>query len=203
MHSQESFEHEEHRRLHQQLHALADRQSAAAAPVRPPVAAVLRQGRRRRRARVGAAVAGVAACAIATGLLTQSLGGAAPGGAHGDTVAAAPTSSGPTALTKRLVDPAGAPAQPSSPAVGRAYPYNWVLVCGDTGALVFAGKSWKSDPAVPVPGGLPGPGGPGSGPPVLPGYVTVTGGSTARFDAPGYLARPIVLRLVAKPQLCA
>ncbi|MFD4903937.1 hypothetical protein [Kitasatospora purpeofusca] len=210
------FEGREQDELRSGLRGLADQQ----VPVPAPVREVVERGRRRRRVRVAGAVTAVVACAVVAGVLsgTQS----APDERRPAPAAAEPTASAtsaePTvsaaasesasapalaaAPVRREVDPAGPPAQPGSPVLGQAYPFDWGVHCGAR-YLWFSGRIWQAQGEVSLPPGLPGVHGPNSAPLVVPGYVTVTGADTARFEAPGYLREPAALRAVADAPLCA
>ncbi|MEZ0091239.1 hypothetical protein [Streptacidiphilus sp. EB129] len=202
--------------LHQQellrsgLRALADRQEQ----VSVPIGAVLAEGRRQRRIRVFGLAAAVAACTLAAGLLTHPLSTpsarTAPAvaatastrpSAAATTPRAAATTPAAAALAKRQLDPAGPPAPPAAVRQGQAYAFDWNLQCG-TPFLVFAGRTWDLVAPLHLPAGLHGRHGVRSGPPELPGYVTVTGPGSARFDAPGYLAQPVLLRAAPAARSC-
>ncbi|WP_406283539.1 hypothetical protein [Embleya sp. NBC_00896] len=191
-------------RLRAGMRDLVDGERIGAAPV----AEVIRRSRARRRA-VGA-VAGVLACsavAVAVALSVSVSAGGSGGGTTGP--AAAPTTIEATtatpsapALARRTVTPGTSPVDPGRAAVpGQAYPVDWGAHCG-LGYLPFAGRMWRADTLVETPAGLPGPQGPNSGPPILPGYATPTSPDHLRFDAPGYLDRPITLTPIENPPLC-
>lgn len=187
-----------------------------------PVADVIRRGRSRRRTK--GVVVGLVCAAAASIVWVGASGFGAdrgssstnPGSGVGTSAApstsssaaapstapsGAPTSAGP-ALTPRTVTPGVTPTDPGPLAEpGRAYPHDWYAHCG-LGHLRFAGRVWQADTAVERPPNLPGPQGPGSGPQLLPGYVTLTDAGHARFDGPGFLSRPITLTAVASAPTC-
>ncbi|MFF8773276.1 hypothetical protein [Kitasatospora sp. NPDC015120] len=103
---------------------------------------------------------------------------------------------------RREVSPGTTPADPGAgAAVGVAYALDWNTRC-ETGHLRFAGHSWRTGRPPVLPPGLPGAWGPGSAPPVLPGWATLTAAGRLRFDAPGYLDGPVLLEPAAEPGIC-
>ncbi|MFF2352317.1 hypothetical protein ACFVVL_21345 [Kitasatospora sp. NPDC058115] len=103
---------------------------------------------------------------------------------------------------RREVSPGTTPADPGEgAAVGVAYALDWNTRC-ETGHLRFAGHSWRTGRPPVLPPGLPGAWGPGSAPPVLPGWATLTAADRLRFDAPGYLDGPVLLEPAAEPGIC-
>ncbi|MFF7458307.1 hypothetical protein [Kitasatospora sp. NPDC008115] len=103
---------------------------------------------------------------------------------------------------RREVRPGLTPADPGpAAAVGVPYAFDWNTHC-ETTHLRFAGHSWWTDRPPVLPPGLPGVWGPGSAPRVLPGWATLTADGRLRFDAPGYLAGPVLLEPAAEPGIC-
>ncbi|MHA6760334.1 hypothetical protein [Streptacidiphilus sp. PAMC 29251] len=200
MDDQEWNESRLHRQLRRELHQLADRQAQDAPPPPPPVQDVLQQGRLHRRARVGAAVAGVAACAVAAGLLPQSLAGIADPRPSG--VAAAPASASATPLSARRLDRLHPPRPPAALVTGTSYPVDWQLSCGPRYSLTVNGTSWREQGHPDWPNGYDRATHIQTSIVVMPGYLTVTGPDTARFEAPGYLRAPVLLRRTAPSAAC-
>ncbi|WP_328304560.1 hypothetical protein OG389_36170 (plasmid) [Streptomyces sp. NBC_00435] len=195
-------EEQEQAALRAGMRELADGEQAGPAPVE----AVIREGRTRRR-RTAAAVGGVLLCAVAAALvpLGPTAGGDRPAAPAAPAVgASAPATPPAPPPPRRTVTPGEpSPADPGADAVtGRAYPVDWPVHCG-LGRLAFAGRTWLAGTVVGIPAGLPGPRGPGSGPPLLPGYATLTGPDRLRFEAPGYLDGPVELTPVADAPGCA
>ncbi|MEV6972595.1 hypothetical protein [Kitasatospora sp. NPDC093806] len=169
-------------------------------------------------------VVGVAGAALAVVLATSGDGGGAgrsvvvtvtrtPATAPGPATATAPSlavaadGDGDVVLSvagppRREVTPGVTPADPGPAAVvGRPYPVDWSAHC-DLAHLRFAGRTWKAPWPPALPSGLPGPRGAGSGPPVLPGYATLTAPDRLRFEAPGYLPGPVLLEPTAEERIC-
>ncbi|MER6361270.1 hypothetical protein [Kitasatospora sp. NPDC001527] len=153
-----------------------------------------------------ARVAVVASAGTALAVVLVTSGG---GGGRTDvvtvrvTATATATAAGSTAAPpRREVTPDVRPADPGpAAAVGVAYPLDWNTHC-ETSHLSFAGRSWRTERPPVLPPGPPGPQGPGSGPRVLPGWATLTAADRLRFDAPGYLAGPVLLEPAARPGIC-
>ncbi|MFB7473780.1 hypothetical protein [Kitasatospora sp. NPDC056184] len=102
----------------------------------------------------------------------------------------------------REVTPGTVPADPGpAAALGVPYALDWNTRC-ETGRLRFAGRSWRTGRPPVLPSGLPGAWGVGWAPPVLPGWATLTAADRLRFDAPGYLADPVLLEPAAEPAIC-
>ncbi|WP_380280164.1 hypothetical protein [Kitasatospora purpeofusca] len=130
--------------------------------------------------------------------------GVAPGSVPGLATATAVTTAGTATLPPphREVTPGTTPADPGpAAAVGVPYAFDWNTRC-ETSHLRFAGRSWQTGRPPVLPPGLPGAQGAGWGPPVLPGWATLTAVDRLRFDAPGYLADPVLLEPAAQPGIC-
>ncbi len=95
------------------------------------------------------------------------------------------------AQDKRTFDPRHQQRGPETASLGQPYPYDLWIHCGLRYAY-FAGKSWElvAQPA-PTPS-MPA----GEARLAIPGYMTMTGSSTLRFEAPGFLDQPILFSLM-------
>ncbi|MFB6893117.1 hypothetical protein ACFCX4_27825 [Kitasatospora sp. NPDC056327] len=165
------------------------------------------------------AVVAVAGIVLAVVLVTSGEGGARPAPvgltpvpapvsttAAGTTAGSPAPSPVPVAATaappRRAVVPGATPADPGPAAVvGDHYPVDWDTHCG-IAHLRFAGRMWRTDRPPVVPHDLPGALGPTSWPLVLPGYATLTAAGRLRFDAPGYLAEPVLFEPSTLPRIC-
>ncbi|QES48747.1 hypothetical protein DEJ50_13890 [Streptomyces venezuelae] len=194
----------EARALRAGLRDLMDGEHAGPAPVEE----VIRRGRNRRR--MAGAAAGVLTCAVLASVIGLGLGFNGSDGAAtvGKPATAPSATAGPdspsAALERRTVTPGRPAAGPAATAaeVGRAYPVDWSAHCG-LQYLPFAGRMWQAGTVRATPQNLPGPQGPGSGPPVVPGYATLTGPDSLRFEAPGWLDRPVTLTPAPDAPGCA
>ncbi|MFE7562012.1 hypothetical protein [Kitasatospora sp. NPDC057500] len=161
-------------------------------------------------------VVAVAGAALAVVPATTDVGGGRPAPVTVRATATVGTVVTTTAVTTATVTAAGAavppprrevrpgltPADPGlAAAVGVPYALDWNTRC-ETTHLRFAGHSWWTDRPPVLPPGLPGAWGPGSAPRVLPGWATLTADGRLRFEAPGYLADPVLLEPAAEPGIC-
>jgi hypothetical protein len=116
----------------------------------------------------------------------------------------APAASGSVASPPpaRSVDPEHFQLGPSHPEVGVRYPFDLTVHCGIRYAE-FAGRSWKTAQDVKVPSPTPNPNtGVTTVTPVLPGYMTLVGADTARFEMAGLV--PVTFHAMdRKAPLCA
>ncbi|GAA1400623.1 hypothetical protein GCM10009639_41920 [Kitasatospora putterlickiae] len=128
-----------------------------------------------------------------------------PTAAAGEAVITAAVTTAGTAVLPpphREVTPGVTPADPgTAAAVGVPYALDWNTRC-ETSHLRFAGRHWWTPKRPVLPPGLPGAQGPGSAPRVLPGWATLTAADRLRFDAPGYLAGPVLLEPAAEAGIC-
>lgn len=92
--------------------------------------------------------------------------------------------------------------QPPHPVIGTSYPFNWYAHC-EMVYISFGGKIWKVDHPVEVPRMHPDFQGITHGPPIVPGYVTLTSPATLRFDAPTYITGVPLHPTTEKPIPCA
>ncbi|MER5929501.1 hypothetical protein [Streptomyces sp. NPDC002054] len=179
------------------LRELVDGEPAGPAPV----AEVIRRGRDRRRA--AGAAAGVLTCAVLASVITLGLGGRGESETATTTRPTSPTAPPPAHQPERRTVTPGSPATgPAAAEVGRTYPLDWGAHCG-LRYLPFAGRMWQAGTVPATPPNLPGPQGPASGPPVVPGYATLTAPDSLRFEAPGWLDAPVTLTPAPNAPGCA
>jgi hypothetical protein len=179
-------------------------EAGSAAPVVPnaPVAELLSRGRRARRTRralvAGSAVAVLAACGSAVGLVS-------PGqSARTVPVTSAPTAAGSGApVPVRTFDPAHYQLGPAHPLSGVRYPFDLFVHCG-IHYTDFAGRSWQTAQSVQVPKptknattGIT------QEDEAIPGFMTLVNSTTARFESAGLAVTVVFHAMDRQAPLCS